>query len=401
MREMEALASGSQCKNYLYHASINPPANENLSPDQWAQAVELLEKNLGLEGHQRIIVEHVKEGRAHQHIIWNRVDPDTMTAVRMSHNYRAHELTARELEREFGLDRVQGAHVERDGPRPERQPKQWEVDRGRRTGIDPRHVKAEVSALWNDARDGEDFKALLESRGYILAQGDRRDFVIIDRNGDPHSVSRRASVKAAEVREILSKIDRDRLPTVEEAREMQEKARDGHMAAILYDRADMASQQRDAVRDIKEHEKHREKAPEVSVPVRPADPMRDFEERMRLRTEREEQQRQTAEQHRTAQDEERTKQEGSRRSDERKAEDQHGVERRRGKEQTDAMRQQEAKRPCENSLKGISAKATMKTTLKDSAARGKGNDESRPPSPRRTANPTGTTSTTAKAAHAS
>ena len=55
--------------------------------------------------------------------------------MRDSHNYRKHELVARELEREFGHDRVQGVHVEREGQeRPERTPPKWVMQQGERLG---------------------------------------------------------------------------------------------------------------------------------------------------------------------------------------------------------------------------------------------------------------------------
>ena len=52
-----------------------------------------------------IVVEHFKEGRAHRHVIWSRVDEDLRT-VSPFYNFLTHERTARELEREFGLERL-------------------------------------------------------------------------------------------------------------------------------------------------------------------------------------------------------------------------------------------------------------------------------------------------------
>jgi hypothetical protein len=37
-REMRALAQGTRCGNYFYQASINPRADENLTPAQWRDA---------------------------------------------------------------------------------------------------------------------------------------------------------------------------------------------------------------------------------------------------------------------------------------------------------------------------------------------------------------------------
>jgi Relaxase/Mobilisation nuclease domain len=79
-REMDAVASGTRCKNFFYHADINPREGETLTEEQWTRAVDTLETNLGLDGQPRFVVEHEKEGRVHRHVIWSRIDVDTMTA---------------------------------------------------------------------------------------------------------------------------------------------------------------------------------------------------------------------------------------------------------------------------------------------------------------------------------
>lgn len=259
MREMDAIGQASQAEKYIYHASINPAASEPLTPDQMMQAVDILERHLKLEGHARAIVAHEKAGREHYHIAWLRVDPETMKAVKMSHNYRAHEEAAREIERTFGLELTQGRHTG-GGPEPERCPKQWEMDRGRRSGIDPRKMKAELSALWAEHTDGEAFRAALEARGYLLAIGEKRAFLVVDANGDPHSLARRVGAKAAEVKDHLQGIDLASLPDAERAREMQEERKAAHRGAGLFDRGDMVSQQQDANRHAADHQKAARKA---------------------------------------------------------------------------------------------------------------------------------------------
>jgi hypothetical protein len=58
----------------------------------------------------------------------------------------------------------------------------------------------------------------LELAGYLLAQGDRRDYVIIDRKSGVHSLGRRIDgMKAAELREFMAPIKLERVPTVEQA----------------------------------------------------------------------------------------------------------------------------------------------------------------------------------------
>ncbi len=104
LREMQGVASGSRSHgNFMYQANINPLAHEHLTPEQWKEAVDTLERNLGLEGHQRVVIEHVKEGRQHYHVVWNRVDVETMKVADMGGNYLIHERTSRELEARFGL----------------------------------------------------------------------------------------------------------------------------------------------------------------------------------------------------------------------------------------------------------------------------------------------------------
>ena len=223
--EMDAYAAGTRCEKSLYHAAISPEPPHLLTPEQRAEAIEALEQKLGLTDRARVVVLHEKLGREHLHVVWSRIDLENMRAVSDSHNYRKHEEVARDLERRFGHDRVQGAHHEREGtPRPDRTPSRAELRQEERTGITGKQVKAEVTELYRASDGGEAFKAALEERGYVLAQGDRRDFVIIDGEGGVHSLARRIDgVKAAELREFMAGIDRQTLPTTEDCRRLIEE----------------------------------------------------------------------------------------------------------------------------------------------------------------------------------
>lgn len=218
-REMDALASGTRCKNFFYHANINPRADETLSPEQWDQAIDTLEEELGLTGHSRFVIEHEKDGRTHRHVVWSRIDPEKMVAASDSNNYAAHERAARQLEEAFGHEAVEGVHSRtQDKGRPDRCPDNWETFRGHASGIDPQAVKEELTELWHQADSGKAFAAALEERGYILARGDRRDFCVIDQAGDSHSLARRIDgAKAKDIRERLADIDREALPSVAQA----------------------------------------------------------------------------------------------------------------------------------------------------------------------------------------
>jgi hypothetical protein len=65
--EMDAYAVGTKCERSLYHAAISPEPPHLLTPEQRAEAIDALEKRLGLDGHARIVVMHEKLGRQHIH----------------------------------------------------------------------------------------------------------------------------------------------------------------------------------------------------------------------------------------------------------------------------------------------------------------------------------------------
>ena len=220
--EMNAYAIGTRCEKSLYHAAISPAPPHRLADEQRTEAVDALEARLGLDGHARVIVVHEKLGRQHIHVVWSRIDLEKMRSVSDSHNYRKHEEVARDLERRFGHDRVQGAHHERDGvERPDRTPSHAELQQQERTGITGKVVKEEVTAAFRASDGAVAFQAALEERGYLLAHGDRRDYVIIDRKGGVHSLARRIDgMKAAALREFMAAMNPESVPNIEHAREI-------------------------------------------------------------------------------------------------------------------------------------------------------------------------------------
>jgi hypothetical protein len=221
--EMQAVASGTRTTKPFYHASINTRADEKLTDEQRAHAINRLEEKLGLSGQPRVVVVHEKEGREHCHIVWSRIDINRMAAISDSHNYRKHEEVARDLEREFGHQRVQGAHAEREGKqRPDRTPSHEEMLQVDRGAVSPDQAKALVTDLWRRTDSGRSFKAALEKNNWILARGDRRDFVVIDPNGGTHSLARRVEgAKAKDIRARMADVNPELLPSVAEARAVQ------------------------------------------------------------------------------------------------------------------------------------------------------------------------------------
>jgi hypothetical protein len=223
MREMEAVAAGATTTRPFYHASINTRADEPLTPAQLERSISVLEDKLGLTGQPRIVVAHVKKGREHYHVGWSRLDLEHMTVISDSFNYRKHEEVARQLEREFGHEPVQGVHVDRDGkPRPKRTPSHSEMLQAQRTGVPVKEAKALLTEIWQNTKTGQEFREALWEQGWQLAQGDRRDFVALDPRGGIHSVARRIEgARIADVRSRWSDINPRELPTIRQARRIQ------------------------------------------------------------------------------------------------------------------------------------------------------------------------------------
>lgn len=239
-RDWQVISEGTKGRLGLYHANIDPDAKYEMSRDQWLRAVEVLEEELGLQGQPRAIVMHEKNGREHIHVVWARTDMDTMKLRSDSMNYQAHERASLRLEQEFGHEHVPGKHAKRDReaqpefPSAEAQHDEWQ--QGERGGMNHRDRKAQVKGLYEASDTGPAFKAALEDAGYVLARGDRRDFVILDTDAKVHSLGRQLpGISAKDLRAFMVDVDPDTLPSVSAAREALRSAEQSKSPAPDHD----------------------------------------------------------------------------------------------------------------------------------------------------------------------
>jgi hypothetical protein len=214
--DLQALTQGTKGTKGLYHAQISPDAQYTLRSEQWFRAVDLLEKELGLQGQPRTVVYHEKDGRPHIHVVWQRTNIQTMTLVSDSQNYKAHERASLALEQELGHERTPGCHAKRDPEmqRPTAAFNHAAWQQFERTGIDPRRRKAEITALYHQADNGRAFQQALQQAGYHLAHGDRRALVILDPAAEIHSLNRQIDgVRSRAIKQKLRDLDPEQLPT--------------------------------------------------------------------------------------------------------------------------------------------------------------------------------------------
>lgn len=192
----------------LYHAIIAPQNGEVLDRIQMYQAVDQLARNLGMAGHQRIIVEHRKSGRQHFHVVFNILHPVTGKQARLQWTRRIEWNTARQLESELGLKPVLAKG---------RSARRWEVERGKRHGIDPLQFRSEVTTIYNTSHNAAEFVKRLNKAGYVLTKGKQGRYVLVDKVGDIHGLLRRIEgVKLKDLRQKFPDLKNQPLQTLEE-----------------------------------------------------------------------------------------------------------------------------------------------------------------------------------------
>ena len=254
-KEAQAIASGTHCKQYLFSLSLNPPKDAKPSELDFERAADEAEKRLGLEGQPRAIIYHEKDGRRHAHVVWSRIDPQSMRAVNMAH-FKT-KLTA--LSRELYLDH--GWKLP-DGLRPDtaRNPFNFTLDewqRAKRQNIDPREIKAVFRDAWNRSDSRTAFANALAESGYFLARGDRRGFVALDVHGEVYAVAKWAGLKTAQVRERFGPAET--LPSVGEVSNELKHLVTGQMKSFIQTLKDRQAQERSEIdrRRIVLRDRHR------------------------------------------------------------------------------------------------------------------------------------------------
>lgn len=205
LAEFDAIASGTRASEGVYAAFINPP--EPLTREQYARALFMMEQHLGLEGQPRIVVFHEKKGREHCHVVWSRIDLDTMRAIQLSFDRQKLRRCAQDLAAEFGLElppglaRDRGSERYDDTPRPTRAEKAMQAQ----SGLSREDRRAIITACYRQADSPQAFAHALEAAGFMLARGSKRVYVVVDTAGHIHALARQ--IDGAKTRDVKKKLD--------------------------------------------------------------------------------------------------------------------------------------------------------------------------------------------------
>ena len=214
-QEAEALSRGTQCRQFLYSLSLNPPPKQQVGVSDFEAAIDRAEETLGLTGQPRAIVFHEKEGRRHAHAVWSRIDTDNMKAVNIAFPKNKLMALSRELYQEHGWDMPDGFrdHAQKN-------PANYDHDehqQAQRVGKSAAAIKQLFQDAWASSDSRQSFEAALLDAGYRLARGDRRGFVAVDDQGEVYSVARQAGVKTKELKARLG--DPSDLPGIADIQE--------------------------------------------------------------------------------------------------------------------------------------------------------------------------------------
>lgn len=199
--EAQAIAKGTQCKQFLFSLSLNPPKEAVASERDFERAADEAEQRLGLKGQPRALIIHEKEGRRHAHVVWSRIDAEKMRAINLPHFKKKLNALARELYLEHGWSLPDG--LRSNGGKSPLNFSLEEWQQAKRIGVDPREIKDAFRQAWTNSDNAKAFAAALEDRGYFIAKGDRRGFVALDIDGNVYSIPTYAGIKTREVRDKL------------------------------------------------------------------------------------------------------------------------------------------------------------------------------------------------------
>ena len=197
MKEAQAVAMGTRCKQHLFSVSLNPPDSEKVGIAVFESALDRIEQATGLTGQPRIVVFHEKEGRRHCHAVWSRIDADSMTAKPLPFFKMKLREISKSLYLEHGWQMPRGLM---DGK--ERDPRNFslaEWQQAKRMGRDPKQLKALIQECWAASDSRPAFEKALQERGLYLARGDRRAHVAVTYEGEVLSIARTIGKKTKEI----------------------------------------------------------------------------------------------------------------------------------------------------------------------------------------------------------
>ncbi len=168
-KEMRAVADQSgRVEKPVYHFTISWAPDEQPTREQMIEAADRMSERLGLHDCQRVYAIHHDTKHRHIHIVANRVNPNTGTAVKLSNDRWKRAEVCREIEREQGWQAVK---TPERGEKEKFKPfSEGELSRQRRDGREPfaQVIDEHAGPAFQEARSWDELAANLEAQGLRL-----------------------------------------------------------------------------------------------------------------------------------------------------------------------------------------------------------------------------------------
>jgi len=95
--EIESISEGTRCHQPFFSASLSPPPEERPETATFEDAIERLAQANGLQNQPHVVIFHEKDGRRHAHVVFSRIDAQSMTAINLPHFKNRMQKLSREL----------------------------------------------------------------------------------------------------------------------------------------------------------------------------------------------------------------------------------------------------------------------------------------------------------------
>lgn len=153
-------------KTPVWHVSLRLPKGDNLDSDKWVDIADDFVQEMGLEGHQYVVIRHHEPDGDHIHIIASRISLDGQIYYGRYDAIRAINLT-QDLEERYKLTRTKG--LDRARPTPRKAPSRNEIEQASRTGeASPRLILQEiVDAATAESGSVFDFLDRIDAAGAV------------------------------------------------------------------------------------------------------------------------------------------------------------------------------------------------------------------------------------------
>lgn len=199
--EAYAISKATQCTQFMFSVSLNPPEGAFLEEQEFHDAADRIANLMGLSDQPRALVIHEKQGRRHAHVVWSRIDAETMTAINLPHFKLKLRNLSKELFLDHGWDLPNG--LKTYGQKDPLNFTLAEWQQAQRIGVDPREMKQLFQDAWAQSDDLKSLKNALSDKGLYLAKGDRRGVVALDIEGNIYALARWTGVRSKEVKARL------------------------------------------------------------------------------------------------------------------------------------------------------------------------------------------------------